>query len=118
MRATAFLDDLTTKNVLVEQGTLSGIIDVDFVCYGDPLLTVGATLASIAADVPEGVFYGNELARCWAPTAVQRQAIWFYAALWAIGSLSQTDASTQPARARALGAAAESWLGLAEAERS
>src|SRR6185437_13594070 len=38
-----FLDDLTTKNVLVYQGRLSGVVDTDCVCFGDPLFTVALT---------------------------------------------------------------------------
>ena len=38
-----FLDDTTTKNVLVDAGRLSGIVDVDVVCYGDPLWTLALT---------------------------------------------------------------------------
>lgn len=38
-----FLDDTTTKNVLVHDGRLSGIVDVDVVCFGDPLWTVALT---------------------------------------------------------------------------
>jgi aminoglycoside phosphotransferase (APT) family kinase protein len=118
VRPIPFLDDLTTKNVLVENGTLSGIIDVDFVCYGDPLLAVGATMASIAGDVPQaGMFYGDELIRVWNLTAQQRLALWFYAALWGIGSYQLTDASANPTRAQSLRTAAESWLSGAEAER-
>jgi aminoglycoside phosphotransferase (APT) family kinase protein len=112
--ARAFLDDLTVKNVLVENGALSGIIDVDFVCYGDPLLAVGATMAS-AADLPDAAaFYAQELVRCSNPNDEQRLAILFYAALWAIGSLSLTDPAAEPTRASALSRAAQSWLGLAE----
>lgn len=119
VRPTPFLDDLTTKNVLVECGVLRGIIDVDFVCHGDPLLATGATMAAIAGDVPEAgaAFYGEELVRCWNPDADQRLAVWFYAALWAIGSLGQTDAAARPARARSLFQAADGWLSAAEADR-
>jgi aminoglycoside phosphotransferase len=112
---TPFLDDLTTKNVLVEKGALAGIIDVDFVCYGDPLLAAGATMASLAGDAPTAMFYGEELCRCWNPTDQQRLAICFYAALWAIGSLQLTDASANPAKAESLRKASERWLSLAEA---
>jgi hypothetical protein len=35
----AFLDDTTTKHVIVDAGKLSGIVDVDVVCFGDPLFT-------------------------------------------------------------------------------
>jgi aminoglycoside phosphotransferase (APT) family kinase protein len=119
VQPTPFLDDLTTRNVLVEQGALTGIIDVDFVCYGDPLLAIGATLASLAADVPPaGAFYGDELIRFSNPDAAQRQAIRFYAALWAIGSLRLTDAEADPARTEALTRAADTWLREAQAEES
>lgn len=33
-----FLDDIALKNVLVQDGRLSGIVDVDWVCFGDALL--------------------------------------------------------------------------------
>src|SRR6202008_257200 len=40
VRATPFLHDITTKNVIVHEGRLSGIVDVDDVCFGDPLLLI------------------------------------------------------------------------------
>jgi hypothetical protein len=43
VRPRAFLADTTTKNVLVREGRFTGIVDVDEVCFGDPLLTVGLT---------------------------------------------------------------------------
>ena len=53
VRPRAFLDDTTTKNVIVERGRLSGIVDVDVVCYGDPLFTVALTRASLRSrDLP------------------------------------------------------------------
>jgi aminoglycoside phosphotransferase (APT) family kinase protein len=111
VRPTPFLDDVTTKNVIMHNHTLAGIIDVDFVCYGDPLLTVGSTMALLAADGnPAGAFYGEELARFWTPTETQQQAIRFYAALWTIGLLHGTDPTTHPDRAAALTAAADRWL--------
>lgn len=42
-----FLDDTTTKNVLIYENKLSGIVDVDFVCFGDSLFTVALTRASL-----------------------------------------------------------------------
>ena len=43
----AFLDDTTTKNVIVSEGRLSGIVDVDVVCYGDPLFPLALTRMSL-----------------------------------------------------------------------
>lgn len=42
-----FLDDITTKNVIVHNGRLSGIVDVDEICFGDSLLTIALTRASL-----------------------------------------------------------------------
>jgi len=38
-----FLDDMTTKNVLIHKGKLSGLIDIDNVCFGDKLYVVALT---------------------------------------------------------------------------
>jgi hypothetical protein len=48
---TPFLDDATTKNVIVDaaNGTFRGIVDVDSLCYGDPLFVVALTRMSLLA---------------------------------------------------------------------
>ncbi len=43
VQPTCFLHDTTTKNVLVYDAKLSGIVDVDSVCYGDPLWVLSLT---------------------------------------------------------------------------
>lgn len=50
VRPVPFLDDTTTKNVLVEHGRITGIVDVDQLCFGDPLLTVGLTQTALLAN--------------------------------------------------------------------
>jgi len=50
VRPVPFLDDTTTKNVLVEHGRVTGIVDVDQLCFGDPLLTVGLTQTALLAN--------------------------------------------------------------------
>lgn len=48
--ATAFLHDTTTKNVIVaSDGTFSGIVDVDDLCWGDPRYAPALTLAVLLA---------------------------------------------------------------------
>jgi aminoglycoside phosphotransferase len=43
-----FLHDTTTKNVIVTpEGSFSGIVDVDDLCFGDPRYVVALTLASL-----------------------------------------------------------------------
>ncbi len=46
---TPFLDDITTKNVIIDNGHLTGIVDVDEVCYGDPLFALALTRMSLIA---------------------------------------------------------------------
>ncbi len=46
--ATPFLHDTTTKNVIIApDGTFSGIVDVDDLCFGDPRSTVALTKVSL-----------------------------------------------------------------------
>ncbi len=43
--AAPFLHDTTTKNVLIEAGRFTGIVDVDDLCWGDPRWAPALTLA-------------------------------------------------------------------------
>jgi aminoglycoside phosphotransferase len=49
----AFFDDITTKNVIVNRGKLSGIVDVDWMCFGDSLKTIALTQAALLASENE-----------------------------------------------------------------
>lgn len=47
---TPFLHDATTRNVIVTpEGTLSGIVDVDDLCFGDPRYAPALTLAALTS---------------------------------------------------------------------
>jgi aminoglycoside phosphotransferase (APT) family kinase protein len=83
-----FLDDTTTKNVLVDQGRLSGIVDVDYVCFGDPLFTVALTqmaLLSMGADTT----YTDVWCELLDLTDEQRAAFQFYTCLFCVDFLSE-----------------------------
>ncbi|MBA3536478.1 MAG: aminoglycoside phosphotransferase family protein [Tatlockia sp.] len=43
VRPTPFLWDASERNVLVYKGKISGIVDVDDICFGDPLLVIALT---------------------------------------------------------------------------
>lgn len=43
IRPTPFLWDASERNVLVHHGKISGIVDVDELCFGDPLLVIALT---------------------------------------------------------------------------
>ena len=49
VKPTAFLDDTTTKNVIINNGRLSGIVDLDEICFGDRLYTVALTNMALLA---------------------------------------------------------------------
>ena len=110
-----FLHDLTIKNVLVDGGELSGLIDFDTVCYGDPLLVLGTTLGHIDTMVGErGRPYAEALLRCWAPQGERRRATGFYASLWVIGSLSVAIEQGTAASVRFLTLVLDQMLRVAE----
>ncbi len=44
---TAFLHDATTKNVIVDNGSVVGLVDVDLMAFGDPLWAVALTRMSL-----------------------------------------------------------------------
>jgi len=83
-----FLDDVTTKNVLVHEGVLSGIVDVDWICYGDPLFTLALTRASLLA-AGRDLDYTDAWAQLVATTPEQKRAVRFYTALFCADFLSE-----------------------------
>ncbi len=86
--ATPFLDDLTTKNVLVADGRLRGVVDVDVVCFGDPLWTPALTRVSlVAADRPTD--YVDAWLALLAPDADARSAFDLYCAVFCLDLLSE-----------------------------
>ena len=83
-----FLDDLTVKNVLIRDGRLTGIVDLDLVGHGDPLfwLALAETTAVLDCDDAD---YGRLLRRAWAPTPRAERITDFYAAMFAASFLAR-----------------------------
>ena len=117
VRPTPFLDDTTTKNVLIESGALSGIVDVDWICYGDPLLPVALTWAALAG---EGLAtdYVDDWCEVLELSTEQRTALALYRALFCLDLLSEAGhpfnrneaIALDPARVERLSAALEDSL--------
>ena len=103
-----FLDDLTTKNVLVEDGELTGVVDFDVVCYGDPLFHLGLTAAALTSNgAPLGGFYADELFRRAGLDGTARPVVDLYQAVFLINFLGAEDPYGQgPWRSRCASAAA------------
>ncbi|HEX6288208.1 MAG TPA: aminoglycoside phosphotransferase family protein [Herpetosiphonaceae bacterium] len=101
---TAFLDDTTTKNVLIDRGRVAGIVDVDVVCYGDPLWTVALTQMALLQQRLDLDYIAawTELLNL---TREQQRILPFYTAVFCIGFLSELGIAHNQASAAAVEAA-------------
>lgn len=88
IRPTPFLDDTTTKNVIVHHGRLAGIVDVDEVCFGDPLFTVGLTQMALLQQGAEISYVGHWLSLL-AAKAEDRAVVDFYTAVFCLDFLGE-----------------------------
>lgn len=110
-----FLEDLTTKNVLLQQGKLQGLIDFDCVCFGDPLWMIGLAAGCIVNDIGrQELFYIQELCRCWNLTEQQQDIVAYYSAQRAMGFLEDAFSEQDEPRAERLTASIEDWLATLE----
>jgi len=113
VRPVCFLDDITVKNVIVQNGELQGLIDFDCVCYGDPLYWLALTAVGVVSDVgAAGQFYGEELKRLWGLTPQQEQVLAFYCALMAQGFVRGMAAQETPEWNRRMQNATDQWLAM------
>ncbi len=85
---TAFLDDTTTKNVLIHNGELSGIVDTDAVCFGDPLFTLALTRVALLAHALDPS-YADDWANQLRLDADQGQALAAYCAVFCLDFMGE-----------------------------
>jgi aminoglycoside phosphotransferase len=88
VRPIPFLDDTTTRNVIVHNGRLAGIVDVDSICYGDVLLPIGLTRMALL-NLNEPTAYTDYWLDRLNATAEQRRAVAFYTAVFCINFLGE-----------------------------
>jgi len=100
---TPFLDDTTTKNVLIADGALSGIVDVDYLCFGDRLLTVALTRMSLLARGWVTDYIEHWCAALALPAA-PRPILDLYTAICAVGFLAELGHADNRAVAAPVGA--------------
>jgi aminoglycoside phosphotransferase (APT) family kinase protein len=105
-----FLDDITVKNVIVQDGKLQGLIDFDCVCYGDPLYWLALTSVGVVSDVGTAGHYVSELKRLWSLTSQQEQVLAFYCASMAQDFMRRAAAQETPEWNARMQAATEDWL--------
>ncbi|MEO6435302.1 MAG: phosphotransferase [Tepidisphaeraceae bacterium] len=88
VRPTAFLDDTTTRNVIVHDGVFQGIVDVDGICYGDPLLVPALTRMSLLSSGYDTLYTDAWFERL-RPTPERRRRYDFYTAVFCVNFLSE-----------------------------
>lgn len=61
--ATPFLWDASERNVLIHNGKITGIVDVDELCFGDPLFVIALTSTSLELEKQDTIYtdYWTEL---------------------------------------------------------
>lgn len=96
-----FLDDLTTKNVMMKDGALAGVVDFDVVAYGDPVFHLGLVGAAVHADLTQSAhFYVDELVRLSALDEMQQRMRCLYEANFLINFLG-AESPNEPGEWRA-----------------
>lgn len=88
MPPTPFLDDTTTKNVLIKNGALTGIVDVDCVCFGDPLYVLALTHMALLSRSWD-TSYIHTWADAWQLTALQRRHLNVYTCIFCLGFMTE-----------------------------
>lgn len=85
---TPYLDDISTKNLLIDKGKLSGIIDIDWMGFGDMLTFVAMTrvaLLNMDLDTQYIDFLLDEIR----PNAIEYQAFLFYCLLYCVDFMGE-----------------------------
>ena len=83
-----FLDDITTKNVLIHEGKLSGIIDLDWISFGDEVLFLGLVtmaLLNMKADLDYADYLKDEMNL----NEMQERALKFYVLMFCVIFMSE-----------------------------
>ena len=73
-----YFDDLSAKNVMIDNGRFVGLVDLDNVAYGDPLEAVGRIEGSWFG-TSYGRFYTDEIEKALGLTTRQRRIVTMYA---------------------------------------
>ena len=88
----AFLDDISTRNVLVHEGKLVGIVDIDEMGYGDPLLIIGLTNMALLA-MEADTMYIDYWLDAMSADKIQRKVVTFYTLLFCIDFMCEQGVS-------------------------
>lgn len=88
IRPQPFLDDATTKNVLVDRGRLSGIVDIDQLCFGDRLYCIALTRMSLLQCGYDTTYIGY-LAGCSTLNQTEMRMLDFYTLVFCLDFMAE-----------------------------
>lgn len=88
VKPSAYLDDISTKNLLVHNGRLSGIIDIDQIGAGDDLTYIAMTYVALL-NMDCGTDYAEYLMKERGCTASEMKAFWFYSLLYCVDFMGE-----------------------------
>lgn len=83
-----FFDDTTTKNVLIDHGKISGIIDFDWICFGDRLYVVALTTMSLI-NMQSDLDYIESWKKLEKLSEVQENVLMFYILVFCIDFMAE-----------------------------
>lgn len=92
VKPTPFLHDTTTKNVLVSEGKVVGIVDVDSVCFGDPLFVPALTKMALLS-MEEKTDYIDTWCNALNITEEQRRILDLYTAMFCVNFMGEVGKS-------------------------
>jgi hypothetical protein len=83
-----FLHDTTTKNVLVHEDGLVGIVDIDDLCFGDRLYVLSLThMSLLSSQAP--LDYIHAWSEAWNLTPTERRVMRLYTAIHCVGFIGE-----------------------------
>lgn len=88
VKPTAYLDDISSKNLLIHNGHLSGIIDVDWIGLGDKLTYIALTYVALL-NMEYDTDYVSFLLEETALTLIQRKAFYFYSLMYCVDFMGE-----------------------------
>lgn len=88
VKPVAYLDDISTKNLLIHNGRISGIIDVDWIGTGDDLTFIALTYVALL-NMDCETDYVEYLLRERGCTASEMKAFWFYSMMYCVDFMGE-----------------------------
>ncbi len=88
IKPVAYLDDISTKNLLIHQGRVTGVIDIDWMGVGDKLTYVAMTkmaLLNMGCDTDYVTYLLNEMQL----TEIEKKAFAFYTLLYCVDFMGE-----------------------------